>query len=142
MATGIWELQQGVIAAVGANSEVYSLVGGQISPRIYDAAPRDATFPYITVGDDEPEEAGSCDGIAYRVQVKIHVWDHANQTSRKNVKKIGDALTAALHMQTFSVTGHNIVYCVLKSSLTEQGGFDELTWHGVAVFEIMLEKTS
>lgn len=135
---GLWELQQGVVTALLANAGVTALV----STKIYDAAPRDAVFPYITVGQDDLQEAGTVDGIAYRGTLEIHAWDSGNETSRKKIKTIGDAVIAALDRTQFSVSGHAVIYCLFQNGSSEMGGFDEMTWHGVTRFEILLQKTS
>ena len=45
-----WALQQAVFAALGADADVKAALGDP--PRIFDAVPRDAAFPFAVIGDD------------------------------------------------------------------------------------------
>ncbi len=105
MSAASWALQSGIFTALSADETVQSLLG--IPPRIFDAVPRSAAFPYAVLGDgsetswDTATEEGSEHAVA------ITVWSQAG--GHKEAKSIAEAIRFRLNNATLSLEGHALV---------------------------------
>lgn len=97
------------------------------------AKPTSANFPFIELGAGQaiPADAGGDTGL--EEYIDIHVYSRTG--GQRQLKDIMQAVYAALHHQTLTVTGRATAYAFLDSSrtLTEADG---LTRHGVMTFRI------
>ncbi|MEQ9518796.1 MAG: DUF3168 domain-containing protein [Parvibaculum sp.] len=98
-----WPLQQALHAALVADANVSSLVGG----RIYDRPPQDVSFPYLTLGDTEVTQAGTVEANGSVHTLTFAVWSRAN--GRREAKEILSAVTSVLNDINLAVTGHTLV---------------------------------
>ena len=73
MSGAAWALQQAIYTALTANAAVASACGG----RVFDAVPRDCTFPYVVIGEAEESDAGS--GTSEH-RLALHLWSHGGGT--------------------------------------------------------------
>ena len=63
-------MQRAIVAALAADSELVAAIGA----RIYDTPSPAATFPYLTIGDDDVRD-DSAEGIdAAEMTVQVNVW--------------------------------------------------------------------
>jgi hypothetical protein len=75
-------------------------------PRLYDAAPEDPVFPYLTYGDMRSED-NSGDGVRLiRHTVTLHIW--SRYAGRTEVIEIISAVTRALEEMPLSVVGNDL----------------------------------
>ena len=96
MATsGSWSLQRGVYEALTSDTSVTGLLGGA---KIFDSAPKTASYPYLTFGEsvDPDWSTGSEDGTQHTLT--LHVWSRAGGEKETHdiIKAIRTALKSGL----------------------------------------------
>lgn len=124
------ELQGALVAALKATGALPAVAGG----RVYDQAPTNAVFPYLTLGDCQvlPDKAGCIDGA--EVYPQIDVWSRA--VGYPETKTITKAVLAALDDQAIVVAGFNVVVFQVQSVqyLRDPDGLTRhaaITFHGI-----------
>ena len=121
---------------------IYSaLTGASIcSGHIYDRVPKSATFPYVTIGDDDViDDSNSC-GDAYEVFPKIHVWSRSPAESKLELKNIVAEIVPTI-VGLSSVTDFTIVLSEFQGCSTIRDP-DGLTEHAVLTFRLLLDPAS
>jgi hypothetical protein len=117
-----WALQRGVYQALAGSSDVATLLGGA---RIYDDAPQDAAFPFVTLG-----------------QSVIRDWSTGTVWSRGGGKKqtleIIETIKAVLHDQPLLLADHHLVN--LRHEFSEARlDPDGDTFHGIVRYRAVTE---
>lgn len=132
MADSTLPVQAAIVAALKADAGVAALVGG----RVYDRAPEDAAFPYLSIGPEiaQPFEAQALDG--WEMSLQLDAW--SRKPGRVECRQIMAASYAALHDAALSVAGEHLVMVVLELQLTMDDP-DGVTTHGVQKFRIITE---
>jgi hypothetical protein len=125
-------LQKAVYAALVADSAT----GALVVDRIYDAIPRAATFPYVSLGDGTVRDwsTGTEDGTEHRLV--LHAW--SRERGKKETWSILEALKAVLHDAALVLDGHalvNLRFAFADAALDPDG----ITWHGVIRFRAVTE---
>lgn len=125
------ELQGALVASLKAIGALPAVVGG----RVYDVAPMNAVFPYLTLGDCQvlPDKADCIDGV--EVYPQIDVWSRA--VGYPETKTITKAVLAKLDDQPLSVTGFNTVVFQVQS-VNYLRDPDGLTRHAAITFRGLL----
>lgn len=136
MTVGQWDLQKALFSKLNADSGIVAFFGTD-APRIYDEPPPNATYPFLQIGDAVASDWGARDIIGYKAELTIIAWSQGER-GRSKVKQAGDAIHAALHLQSLSVPGHSVVQVRFLSSTT--GSDDGITWRGENKFIITLHK--
>jgi hypothetical protein len=125
-------LQRAVFAALVADAGVGAVIGD----RIFDAAPRNVTFPYATFGDARVGDwsTGTEDGAEHRLV--LHVW--SRERGKAECFAALEAIRTALHDAPLDLDGHVLVN--LRFEAAEVGpDRDGITWHGVARLRAVTE---
>ena len=105
MSSASWALQQAVFAALSVSDDIKEIVGDP--PRVFDAVPRGAAFPYVIVGEgseanwDTATDAGSEHALA------IHIWSRAG--GRKELKLAAQAVRDCLDGASLALDGHALI---------------------------------
>ena len=100
-------LARAVHAVLSANPAVQYGLGGtaDIPPRLYDAAPEDPVYPYLTYGALRSEDIGADDTPMAAHQMTLHLW--SRYTGRAEVMallgQLGHALDAGALTEAASV---------------------------------------
>lgn len=124
------QLQKAIFAALNTETAV---AGG----RIYDRVPENATFPYVTIGDDQVlDDGNSCDD-GWEVFADVHVWSRPDSGSKAEVKDLAASVGSRL-AATLTVTGFTVIIAALESSRTFRDP-DGLTEHSVLTFRYVLQ---
>jgi hypothetical protein len=99
--------------------------------KVYDQAPDDAAFPYLTIGDCQvlPDKSGCIDGV--EVYPQIDVWTRT--TGYGETKTIARAVTLLLDDQPIVVDGFNVVFFEVQS-VNYLRDPDGLTRHAAITF--------
>ena len=99
-----WALQRGVYQALAGSSDVATLLGGA---RIYDDAPQDAAFPFVTLGQSVIRDwsTGTEDGAEHNLT--LHVWSRGG--GKKQTLEIIETIKAVLHDQPLLLADHHLV---------------------------------
>ena len=132
MASPEQALQRAIYETLVADAAVGALVGDNI----YDAAPRNAGFPYVAIGESRAGDwsTGTETGAEHRLT--LHVWSRGR--GKAECHAITDAVRAALHDALLVLDGHALVN--LRSEFAEaQRDPDGVTWHGVLRFRGVTE---
>lgn len=85
------DLQKAMFAALTANAALIALMGGA---RIFDRAPTDAAFPFVTFGRASVFDWSTSTEDGLEHLVTLHVWSKAK--GRKEAFAVLDAVRAAL----------------------------------------------
>ena len=80
-------LRAAIHAALVADTALAAALGGT---KIYDVPPRDAAFPYVTLGEARIVDASVDDGATQEHLLTLHAW------SRQGGHKEAHAIAAAL----------------------------------------------
>jgi hypothetical protein len=100
-----WALQQAVFAELSVNAQVQTALGDP--PRLYDAVPRDAVFPYAVLGDGQENDWSTASESGSEHILTIHVWSRDN--GHREAKQIAAAIRGALDGVNLSITGFTLV---------------------------------
>lgn len=121
-----------VFQELNASSEIGAEVTG-----IYDQAPEDATFPYITVGESTHNEFDTVDTLGDVATITVHVW--SRYRGKKETKEIQALIYNVLHRANVTYSGFRRISIDWENSQTfiDQDG---LTRHGVQTFRILIDK--
>ena len=104
MSDSNWALQQAIYAGLGANAQVQAVLGNP--PRLYDAVPRDAVFPYAVLGDGQETDASTATEQGSEHTLAVHIWSRAggHRECKQTAEAIRDALdNAALVLAGFAL---------------------------------------
>lgn len=130
------EMQRAVVVRLKAHAGTTAL----ISDRVYDHAPQDVIFPYVSIGNFQSvDDSAECiDGV--EIFMDLHVW--GRKTGQIEAKEIASAVRAALHefsptlADPFAMVG-NIEHRTTRM----MGDPDGKTTHGVLTFRAFVEAT-
>lgn len=114
------ELQRAVYAALVADAGLVALIGN----RIYDHAPANVRFPYITFGRASHYDWGTATEDGDEHIFTIHAWSRAK--GRAEALAIMAAVRARLHDADLMLSGHALVN--LREEMQETRFEDD---HGV-----------
>ena len=132
-------LQNAVEAALRASPALAQAMGGRV--RLYPlAAPHDAPFPYLTIGEDQIIGDGTECLDSSEAFTTIHVWarvDNDVSESRAQAKRIGAAVRAAIN-RDLVVDGFEVTECEFQTArhLTDP---DQRTAHTVIEHRLLLD---
>ena len=110
MTDASWEFQKAVYGAIAADPAVQGLIGAPA--RIFDDAPPDAAFPFLTIGEarsvDWPGAAGGQEH-----NLRLYAW--SRYAGRREVKAMIGAVYDVLHdasltMQSFRLVNLRFVF--------------------------------
>jgi len=126
------ELQKAIHARLCADAPLAALV----ATRVYDNAPGEAAFPYVTLGENETSDQSGDDIRVSEHRLTIYVW--SRRGGRSEAKTIMAALGDALHDAALELTGHSLVNLRFVSADTRRAS-DNATWLGVVRFRAVTQ---
>ena len=120
-----WELQKGIYQTLAGDPSVTGLLGGA---NIFDDAPQDADYPYLTFGQSTIRDwsTGTEDGLEHILT--LHVWSRAG--GKKQTHEIIEAIRNVLHDAPVTVSDHTLVNLRHEFSEARQDPDGE-TYHGI-----------
>jgi hypothetical protein len=126
-------LRAAIHDALVADTALAAALGGA---KVYDEPPRDAAFPYVTLGDARVLDASADDGPTQEHQLTLHAW--SRQGGHKQAHIITGALLAALDDAALSPDGHRLVN--LRFSIADiRREADGRTYHALVRFRAITE---
>ncbi len=136
MAGAGWDLQKAVYAALAADTALTTLLGG---PKVYDAVPQEAAFPYVVIDQMRLSDWSTGTEPGTEHMVMVHVW--SRYAGKREAYEIADAIRAVLDGALLSLENHRLInlrhqYSELK--LDEDGE----TQHGVLRLRAVTEPLS
>lgn len=129
-------LQQGIYQALAGDPQVTGLLGGA---NIYDDAPQNASFPYLTFGQTTERDwsTGTEDGSEHTVT--LHVWSRGG--GKKQTHEIIDVIRDALNAAPLRIADHTLVN--LRHEFSEaRHDEDGETYHGIVRYRAVTEPLS
>jgi hypothetical protein len=126
------ELQAAIVGKLKNDPGVQAVVG----QRVYDTVPANATFPYISLGDNQvlPDKADCIDGT--EIFWQIDGW--ARDPTVPVAKKISKAVIACMDDQDISVTGYAVIVCELNT-VNYLHDPDGITRHAAISFRFLIQ---
>ncbi len=133
MASASFALQKALFARLTADAGVTALLGGA---RVYDEVPSRAEFPYVAFGQTTERDWSTGTELGAEHVVTLHVWSRA--AGRKESDEIMDAVKAALHYASLTLTGHRLVN--LRHEFSDaRRETDGESYHGVTRYRAVTE---
>lgn len=108
--------------------------------RVYDRAPASASFPYVTIGDEQVIDDGTTCADAWDVATDVHVWSRSSSGSKSELKTLVAQIVPLLATE-IAVTGFRNVSGKLESSRTFRDP-DGISEHAVLTFRYLLDPAS
>lgn len=121
-----------VIAALNGEARIYDRVPPQASPT---GAKSGATFPYVTIGDDQIVDDSTDCGEAYELFATVHVW--SRDVGKAAPKILAAAIRAALDAE-IAIEGFVVVVHEFQDARFFREP-DGLTEHGVLSFRYLVD---
>ena len=132
MTSAALALQAAIVAALLADDDLAALVGD----RIHDAPPRDAAFPYVSLGLMRATDWSTATEDGAEHEVTVHVW--SRERGKRACHAIMAAIRGVLHDAPLTLDGHALVNlrCVDGEVRREADG---ITWRGALNFRAVTE---
>lgn len=127
------EVQKAIHAALTGDATLVALLG---DTRVYDHAPPDVPFPYITFGRTSVYDWSTGTESGTEQLLTLHVWSKGK--GNREVHALMDALSARLHDADLALNGHHLVNLRLEFSevLFDE---DQSVHHGLLRFRAVTE---
>jgi hypothetical protein len=133
MPSAAWALQTAIFAKLTGNAAVTALLGGQ---RLYDDVPVRAEFPYITFGQSTERDWSTGTDAGNEHLVTLHIWSRAR--GRKEADDVIEAARSALHDQSLTLIGHQLIN--LRHDFSDvRRDPDGETFHGITRYRAVTE---
>jgi hypothetical protein len=128
------ELQKAVFEALAANAAVTALLGGG---KIYDHAPANVAFPYLTFGGTSIFDWSTGTESGTEQLFTLHVWSKAK--GKKETLAIMEAVRALLDDGSLELDAHHLVNMRLEFA---EARYDEdlSVHHGLLRFRAVTEE--
>ncbi|MGX9393650.1 DUF3168 domain-containing protein [Nitrobacteraceae bacterium UC4446_H13] len=126
-------LRAAIHHALVADSGLVAVLGGA---HVYDAPPRGAAFPYVTLGEARLTDVSADDGPTQEHLLTLHAW--SRQGGHKEAHGIAGALLQALDDVPLAPDGHRLVN--LRFTVADiRRENDDRTYHAVVRFRAVTE---
>ncbi len=125
------KLHQTVYAALNASYVALGVTG------VFDFAPRDQAYPYITIGPGTAIPFDTCTDNGQESTVFVHTWSQYN--GQKEVKEIMDRVYLVLQNASLAIPGHDTILCQFEFAEIMKDP-DGVTHHGVQRFRVITEE--
>lgn len=126
-------LRAAVHAALSSDAALSAVLG---SAKIYDEVPRNAAFPYVTLGEARLTDASGDDAPTQEHQLALHAW--SRHGGHREAHVIAGTLLQALDDAPLTVAGHRLVN--LRFAIAEiRRESDGRTYHAVVRFRAVTE---
>lgn len=136
MTTSSVALRAAIHGALRADGALVAALGGA---HVYDELPRNAAFPYVTLGEARLLDASSDDGPTQEHQLTLHAW--SREGGHREAHVIAGALLQALDDAPLSPDGHRLVN--LRFTIADiRRESDGRTYHALVRFRAVTEPLS
>jgi len=127
------ELQKSIFGALTADTALVALLG---DARIYDHAPANAVFPYVTFGRTSVYDWSTGTESGTEQLFTLHIWSKAK--GKKETLEIMELVRARLDDQDLALDGHHLVN--LRLEFAEARYDEDLSLHhGLLRFRAVTE---
>lgn len=130
------ELQQAIFAALGADAVLTGLLGGA---KIYDDAPTNLPFPYLTFGRTGVYDWSTGTEKGSEHLFTLHIWSKAK--GKKETLDIMEAAKACLDSSSLALDAHHLVN--MRLEFAEARYDDDLSvHHGLLRYRAVIEEAA
>ena len=129
------ELQKAIFAALGGNAALTAVIGA----RIFDHAPANAAFPYITFGRTSVYDWSTGTESGAEQLFTLHVWSKGR--GKKEALEIMELARTTLHDSALELEEHSLVNLRLEFSEARYDDRNE-AHHGLLRFRAVTEPTA
>ncbi len=130
------ELQKGIFSSLSEDAALVALLG---SARIFDKAPANVAFPYITFGRTSIYDWSTGTESGTEQLFTLHIWSKAK--SKKETLDIMELARARLDNASLPLDGHHLVN--LRLEFAEARHDDDLSvHHGMLRFRAVTEEAN
>ena len=129
------EISKAVHTQLTNNTAVQDALGNP--PRLYDNAPEDPIFPYLTYGPMRSEDMSADGAVINNHTMTLHIW--SRYAGRAEVMEVLGAVTAALDGAAMPLSGLDLV----RAQVTYTDIFrapDGQTLHGLIRYALTTDK--
>lgn len=105
--------------------------------RVFDRPPKDALFPYVTIGDEQVIDDGTTCADGWDVATDVHVWSRPSSGSKSELKTLVAQIVPLLATE-IAVTGFRNVAGKLETTRSFRDP-DGITEHAVLTFRYLLD---
>lgn len=105
--------------------------------RVFDRPPTNASFPYVTIGDEQVIDDGTTCADAWDVATDVHVWSRPESGSKSELKTLIAQIVPLLATE-IAVTGFRNVSGNLETTRSFRDP-DGITEHAVLTFRYLLD---
>lgn len=122
---------------------IYALLSGSSDlPEIYDNVPQKdgritATWPFVVIGEDTSIAWDTDDSVGAEATITIHSWTRYG--GRAAAKPVMSTIYDLLHRAELEIEGYSAVTIDFEYSEVLEDT-DQVTFHGVQRFRILLER--
>lgn len=134
MASAAVELQKAILSALRGDAALVALLDG---PKLFDHAPADIAFPYMTFGRSSVYDWSTGTELGSEHIVSLHVWSKAK--GKKEALDIMERTQHLLHDQPLALAGHHLVNIRQEFSEVRYDD-DQGVYHGLLRFRVVVEK--
>jgi hypothetical protein len=127
-------LQQSIYEALVGDTALGCLLGGE--SRIYDGAPREASFPYVTIDQLATRDWSAGDSAGFEHLLTLSVW--SRYSGKREAHALLDAIHSCLHEAKLEIRGASLINLRFESSSIGRDD-DGATYHGVIRFRAVTE---
>jgi hypothetical protein len=133
MTTATAALRAAIHDALAADTALTALLGGT---SIFDEPPRDAAFPYVTIGEARVTDFSTGTEPGEEHQLTLHAW--SRQGGHREAHLIAGALLQALDDAPLTLAGHQLVN--LRFAIADvRRESDGRTYHALVRFRAVTE---
>lgn len=126
-------LRQALHDRLAADGALLALLGGA---RIHDAPPKDAAFPFVTLGEAVVSDWSTGTEAGTEQALTLHAWSRA--AGRREAFEIAAAVQQALHDAPLALAGHRLANLRTTTAEVRRDG-DGRTFHALIRFRAVTE---
>ena len=127
------ELQKAIFTTLAADAPLIAAMGGS---RIFEHAPANVAFPYITFGRTSIYDWSTGTESGTEQLFTLHVWSKAK--GKQEAQGIMELARARLHDQPLALDSHALVNCRLEFAEVRYDD-DLVVYHGLLRFRAVVE---
>lgn len=113
-----WEVQKAIYTALSTDSAFMTKIGS----RLYDEAPTNESFPYVTLGNMTEIKYNRLTNKGFEISARIDIYTKSGRLGYKPAKEILVEMNRILNQKRFNMIGFNMIQIYFETSDTERDG--------------------
>lgn len=119
---------------------IFQLLQAALTPQgvtVYDHLPENRSYPHVVIGDDTLSDWSTDTETGVDVVLTIHTY--SNVRGKRQVRRIMDAMKAALHNADPPVEDYETVLLQFQQDVIVEES-DGVTWHGISRYRYLADE--